>query len=376
MAAFGPNVCVFTATMTQASIQKDLDRIASQQVVASQFDSQRYAVLFRPGTYGSAGNPLVFQVGYYTQVAGLGAMPEDTVNGAIDVSTTSDSGTQDCNRASTTSGVAIEPLIRTESPATWPTLAAGRAAPASVLSGLRWAAPNPGGYDSGFRPGHRQRFPAAGLRSNLGGWSNGVWNQVFSEITALGAELRQWGSARLATCPVTRRKRRSSTPAHGGYSVFVPAVQHNSVGPAQAAARTAPHPAVEVLRGQSGMSGRLSPRRWPGARTSSSPLASITCRPSWSRTPTVVLGLGMATLVPQRGNAAMIVVRNSGNSRLRSCTRPSPVLLSVGTPGPPTTPATLVTYPDAFVPRRRSGVPCGPLRYHEVLAATSRSSTA
>jgi len=53
--------------------------------VASQFDNQRYAVLFRPGTYGSAANPLVFQVGYYTQVAGLGAMPQDTViNGAID----------------------------------------------------------------------------------------------------------------------------------------------------------------------------------------------------------------------------------------------------------------------------------------------------
>ena len=73
VAAFGPNVCVFTDTMSQAAIQKDLDSIATQQVpVASQFSSQRYAVLFRPGTYGSAADPLVFQVGYYTQVAGLG----------------------------------------------------------------------------------------------------------------------------------------------------------------------------------------------------------------------------------------------------------------------------------------------------------------
>ena len=30
-------------------------------------------VFFEPGTYGSAADPLVFQVGYYTQVAGLGA---------------------------------------------------------------------------------------------------------------------------------------------------------------------------------------------------------------------------------------------------------------------------------------------------------------
>jgi hypothetical protein len=51
VASFGPNVCVFTGTMSQAAIQNDLNSIAAQQVpVASQFDSQRYAVLFRPGT--------------------------------------------------------------------------------------------------------------------------------------------------------------------------------------------------------------------------------------------------------------------------------------------------------------------------------------
>lgn len=100
VASFGPDVCVFTDTMSQSAIQHDLDSIATQQVpVASQFDSQRYAVLFRPGTYGSAANPLVFQVGYYTQVAGLGAMPQDTViNGAIDVfNNLCTAGTQDCN---------------------------------------------------------------------------------------------------------------------------------------------------------------------------------------------------------------------------------------------------------------------------------------
>ena len=89
VAAFGPNVCVFNDTMSQATIQADLNTIATQQVpVASQFDSQRYAIFFQPGTYGSAADPLVFQVGYYTEVAGLGLMPQDTViNGDIDVFT-------------------------------------------------------------------------------------------------------------------------------------------------------------------------------------------------------------------------------------------------------------------------------------------------
>src|SRR5271169_5111186 len=88
---FGPNVYVFTPSMSQASIQNTLDSIASQQV-SNQFGAQRYAILFEPGTYGSAANPLIFQVGYYTTVAGLGLSPSDvTINGAINVSNQCDS---------------------------------------------------------------------------------------------------------------------------------------------------------------------------------------------------------------------------------------------------------------------------------------------
>ena len=50
----------------------------------NQFGTQRYALLFKPGTYGTAANPLNFQVGYYTAVAGLGLSPNDVVvNGSI-----------------------------------------------------------------------------------------------------------------------------------------------------------------------------------------------------------------------------------------------------------------------------------------------------
>src|SRR6266567_7808525 len=84
VAAFGPNVCVFNDTMSQATIQADLNNIANQQV-PNQFGPQRYAILFEPGTYGSATDPLVFTLGYYTTVAGLGLNPGGVViNGAID----------------------------------------------------------------------------------------------------------------------------------------------------------------------------------------------------------------------------------------------------------------------------------------------------
>jgi hypothetical protein len=90
---FGPNVCVFTppsganAATELAAIQTVVNNIATQQVpLSAQFNNDGYALLFEPGTYGSAANPLVFEVGYYTEVAGLGAVPQDTtINGQIEV---------------------------------------------------------------------------------------------------------------------------------------------------------------------------------------------------------------------------------------------------------------------------------------------------
>src|SRR3954447_25772427 len=75
---FGPNVLVFNPTMPQSEIQAEVDAVAAQQL-GNQFGTQRYALLFEPGTYGSAETPLNFQVGYYTEVAGLGRDPGDTV---------------------------------------------------------------------------------------------------------------------------------------------------------------------------------------------------------------------------------------------------------------------------------------------------------
>src|SRR5512139_1177166 len=80
---FGPNVIIFDPSMPQSQIQATVDAIATQQV-PNQFGTQRYALLFKPGTYGSAAAPLNFQVGYYTAVAGLGLSPNDVViNGSV-----------------------------------------------------------------------------------------------------------------------------------------------------------------------------------------------------------------------------------------------------------------------------------------------------
>src|SRR5947199_6374262 len=80
----GPNVKIFDPSMSTAQIQSVVDSIYTQEV-DSEFGTGRYALLFKPGTYGASA-PLVFSVGYYTQVAGLGASPTDvTLNGEVNV---------------------------------------------------------------------------------------------------------------------------------------------------------------------------------------------------------------------------------------------------------------------------------------------------
>src|SRR3954449_6942261 len=88
----GPNVLVFNPSMPTAEIQAAVDRVAQEQVT-NQFGRQRYALLFEPGTYGTATNPLNFQLGYYTEVAGLGRNPGDvTINGSVNVRNQCDAG--------------------------------------------------------------------------------------------------------------------------------------------------------------------------------------------------------------------------------------------------------------------------------------------
>lgn len=81
---FGTNVVVFDPSTPTSEIQATFDAIHAQQV-GDEMGSNRHALLFEPGEYGTD-VPLHGQVGYYTEVIGLGASPGDVVvNGTIEV---------------------------------------------------------------------------------------------------------------------------------------------------------------------------------------------------------------------------------------------------------------------------------------------------
>jgi hypothetical protein len=382
VAAFGPNVCVFTDTMSQAAIQKDLDSIATQQVpVASQFSSQRYAVLFRPGTYGSAGNPLVFQVGYYTQVAGLGAMPQDTVvNGAIDVfNNLCTAGTQDCNSDDnfwrSLSNLTLNVDLPSSPPAYAPPIvdpfgagctnsaemwSASQAAPIrrAIINGSvvfqDYCANNnfaSGGFIADSKVsgslnffGNQQFLVRNSAIGGAAGCPNGLWNMVYSGVQGAPAPVftgQCQQNTVLPTSPVTEEEPFLFTDSSGNYNVFVPAVQHGSSGPSwaggQGAGRTLPlskffvaSPSTPTLAITAALALGKNLILTPGVYNLNQPI--VVSRPG-----TVVLGLGLATLVPQHGNAAMVVTPNHGVklSGLIVDAGPvkSPVLVSVGLPG-------------------------------------------
>lgn len=70
---FGSNVNIYSPNDEMASIQTEAAGVFSKQE-AAQFGEDRIVLLFKPGVYTS----LDFKVGFYTHVAGLGETPTDT----------------------------------------------------------------------------------------------------------------------------------------------------------------------------------------------------------------------------------------------------------------------------------------------------------
>jgi hypothetical protein len=339
--SFGPNVVVFDPSMPQATIQATLDAISTQQV-HNQFGSKRYAVFFQPGTYGSVASPLVFQVGYYTEVAGLGATPNDVViNGAVDVFNQCDGSGSPCDGLNnfwrSLSNLTLNVHLPSSPPAYAPATGEDPGCNNSNdLWGVSQAAPmrsvivngalilqdycNRGFVSGGFFAndelnglvgsfGQQQYFTR---NSNIGSWSNGVWNQVFlgdngAPATSFGPGTNQYTT--VATSPVSEEPPFLTVDASGNYSVFVPAVQRNSVGPNYSSGSEAgtsipisrffvANPATPVLAINLALALGKNLILTPGVYKLPRPIEVIYPH-------TVVIGLGFATLIPTDGNAVL-----------------------------------------------------------------------
>ncbi len=222
----GPNVIVFDPSMPTSQIQATVDTIASKQV-SNQFGTERYALLFKPGTYGSSSDPLNFQVGYYTSIAGLGRSPGDVViNGSVYVHNQCDGSfcTALNNFWRSLSNLTINVTTPKFGCYTGEFWAVSQAAPmrrvdvngfATLMDYCTGPSFAGGGFiaDSRFNGstivnGSQQQWLVR--NSALDGWTNGVWNQVFSGAVGAPAECFPSQAScggpytTLPTSPVTR----------------------------------------------------------------------------------------------------------------------------------------------------------------------------
>lgn len=358
----GPNVYIFNPSMPLSDIQATVDSIATQQV-SNQFGTQRYALLFEPGTYGSSATPLNFQIGYYTTVAGLGQSPADVViNGSVDV----------YNQCFDGSCVASDNFWRSLSNLTinvtnstfgcyagefWAVsqaspirrvLVNGNATFMDYCTGPSYAS---GGFvaDSEFEggsivSGSQQQWITR--NSQIDGWSNGVWNQVFSGVVGAPEQCFPVQSScggpytTLATSPITREEPYLYLDSSGHYNVFVPAVQHNSVGTTWASGPT-PGSSIPIskffIAQPTSSAAQINAQLLLGKNLILTPgiynldLPLLVTRPD-----TVVLGIGFPTLIPENGIVSMIVLPSRGvmvSGMIFDAGIPnSPLLLQFGTP--------------------------------------------
>ena len=234
---------------------------------------QRYALLFKPGTY----NGLNAQIGFYTSVAGLGLNPDD-----VHDQRRRDRRRRLVRRQRHPELLALggEPVRSTRSAGTdrW---AVAQAAPfrrMHVHGGLNLA---PERLRLGQRRLHRRQprstarsartrsssgTPAT-ARSAAGPTASGTWCSPASRAPRRRAS-RTRRTPRSRTTPVIREKPYLYVDAAGNYQVFVPALRTNAPGTTWAERHHAGH--VAAARASSTSPSRATPRRpstrrWPRA---------------------------------------------------------------------------------------------------------------
>jgi len=360
---FGANVYIFNPSMPQSEIQATVDAIASQQV-SNQFGTQRYALLFEPGTYGSSATPLNFQVGYYTAVAGLGRSPGDVViNGSVYVRNQC-FGPGNCialvNFWRSLSNLTINvntPGFGCYSGEFW---AVSQAAPmrrvhvngfATLMDYCTGPSYASGGFmadvqfdGSTIVNGSQQQWIVR--NSKLDGWTNGVWNQVFSGVVGAPAQCFPSHSpcggpyTTLATSPVTREAPYLYIDSDGNYNVFVPAAQLNSSGTTWAGGTT-PGTSIPIqsffIASPSDSAASITAALASGKNLILTPgVYPLDQTIEITHPDTVVLGLGFPTLIPQQGKIAMRSVAGSQGVMISGLlfdagSTTSPALLQIGT---------------------------------------------
>ena len=317
---FGPNVLIFDPTMT--NIQSQVAAVFAQQQY-NQFGPERYALLFKPGLY----NNLYIDVGFCTQVLGLGQLPDSvTITGALTSHGILAGGNATMNFWRSAENLALVPTGGTM---VW-AVSQGTSLRRVHVQGNVNLSDDPssnqawgsGGFiadskiDSTISSITQQQWLS---RNDVwGNWSGGVWNMVFVGVSNPPAGT--WPAQSYTTItntPLIREKPYLTVDNQGNYLVMVPNLQTNSISTTWSAG---PTPGVSVPISQFYLAR-------PGADNAASINAALNTGLNLIFTPgvyqltnsilvtrrdTIIMGLGYATLVPETGSPALMIADVDG----------------------------------------------------------------
>ncbi len=310
---FGDNVYIFSPKDSPEKIQKVLDDTYKQQE-SNQFGSERYAFYFLPGEYDDS---LKVNVGYYMQVGGLGILPTDTVIPELQCYARW-LGDDSNHNATCNFWRGIENLT-IEKNVVWAVSQATSMRRMNLQGSLRlhdnfgWAS---GGFLSDSLiagltdSGSQQQWLSR--NTDWKGWMGQNWNMVFVGIEDGKAPKGTWPGTKYTSVdqtPIVREKPYLVNDAKKGYGVFVPEIRENSSGISWKDGAKGEFIDISkfyIAKSESDNSDTINKALQDGKHLILTPGIYKLDKPiKVEKENTVVLGLGLATLVAENGNSCM-----------------------------------------------------------------------
>ncbi|MCX6333694.1 MAG: coagulation factor 5/8 type domain-containing protein [Bacteroidia bacterium] len=338
----GKNVFVFEPSMDMKEVQSLVDSVFKMQSGrGSEFSKNRFALLFKPGTY-----ELDIKVEYYMQVLGLGNSPEDVIiKGAVRANTTHGNSVL----TNFWRGVENLTILPTEN--------------STMVWGVSQAAPlrrvyikgNLQLFDKGYASGgyladskvegtissgpQQQWFTR---NSDMGQWVGSNWNMMFVGVNGMpDGEWPEKPFTKIIKTPVIREKP-WITAGNKGFNVMVPPIKYNSSGPGWLAGseteRIIPMKKFYIVREEYDDAVSINAALKKGKNLLITP-GRYYLKESLkiTRPNTLIMGIGLATLIPEAGNSAIEISDVDGvivcGLTIDAGSMHSELLFQVGEPG-------------------------------------------
>jgi hypothetical protein len=312
----GSNVYVFNTSMSTSTIQNDINAVYNTQQ-SNQFGTQRYVLAFEPGTYNVS-----VPVGFYTEVIGLGQNPSQTVitGGGVYANAAWAGGNATTNFWRGVENLTIDPSSGSTE---WAVSQADPMRRVQIDGGLvldddtsgntssNWSS---GGFISDsvvtgqVTSGTQQQFISR--NDQYGSWSGSNWNMVFVGDTGVPAQsFPSPPDTTVSTTPTVDEKPYMYIDSSGNWNVFDPSPRTNSSGTSWSGGNTAgtslpisdfyiATPSSTVTQINAALSAGQDLLFTPG-------VYQINGTINVTNPDTVVLGLGLATLVSNGGNTIL-----------------------------------------------------------------------